>query len=293
MSGFANYKLHFGNALSVLTGLGPNSIHTVVTDPPFGLVEYSPEHLEKRRKGQGGVWRLPRSDDGSLRQPVPRFTVLTQRQHECIHVFFKELATELFRIVVPGGHVFVASNTLVSHLVDLGFIEGHFEKRGQIVRVVQTLRGGDRPKNAHAEFPDVSVSPRGVWEPWQLYRKPCEGRVQDNLRKWKTGGLRRPTTDVPFKDLIHSAPARKDERQLAPHPSLKPQAFLRQLVRASLPLGQGVLLDPFMGSGSIIAAASRLSIPSIGIEYYEEYFDMAERAIPLLAKLDVDDLPFK
>ena len=100
-------------------------------------------------------------------------------------------------------------------------------------------------------------------------------------------GFRRPSADVPFKDLIHSSTARGLERELAPHPSLKPQAFIRQIVRASLPLGEGIVLDPFMGSGSTIAAASRLGIYSIGIEYDEEYFRMAESAVPLLAALDV------
>ena len=288
MRKYAEYELHFGDALECIRQFERHSIHAVVTDPPFGLVEYTPEHLEKRRDGNGGIWRLPRSHDGSKRQPVPRFTVLTQRQHIKIRKFFRKVARQLFRVMVPGGHVFVASNPLVAHLVDVAFIGGQFEKRGQIVRIVQTLRGGDRPKNAHADFPEVSVLPRGAWEPWLLYRKPCEGRVQDNLRKWKTGGLRRPAVDMPFKDLIQSSPARGRERRVAPHPSLKPQAFIRQLVRASLPLGEGILLDPFMGSGSTIAAASRLGIYSIGIESDKYFFDMAESAIPRLTAFEVD-----
>jgi site-specific DNA-methyltransferase (adenine-specific) len=54
-------------------------------------------------------------------------------------------------------------------------------------------------------------------------------------------------------------------------------------VRASLPLGKGVILDPFMGSGSTIAAASACGLRSIGIELNPEYFEMAEKAIPGLA----------
>jgi DNA modification methylase len=118
-----------------------------------------------------------------------------------------------------------------------------------------TMRGGDRPKHAHEEFSNVSVMPRSMWEPWLLFRKPLEGRVQDNLRKWKTGGFRRVSGERPFGDVILSAPTRKRERAFAPHPSLKPQAFLWQIVRASLPLGEGVVLDPFAGSGSTLAAA--------------------------------------
>src|SRR6202008_3038788 len=108
-----------------------------------------------------------------------------------------------------------------------------FEKRGEIVRLVQTLRGGDRPKNAHIEFAGVSVMPRSGWEPWGLFRKPCEGRVQDNLRRWKTGGLRGPSAAPPFGGGMRSGPTRKQERAIAPPPSLKPQAFMRSIVRAA------------------------------------------------------------
>jgi DNA modification methylase len=127
--------------------------------------------------------------------------------------------------------------------------------------------------------------PRSAWEPWGLFRKPCEGRVQDNLRKWKTGGLRRISAEIPFSDVISSAPTRSEERAISPHPSLKPQSFMRQIVRASLPLGRGVVLDPFMGGGSTIAAAISVGYESIGIELDPAFFKTAATAIPQLASL--------
>jgi site-specific DNA-methyltransferase (adenine-specific) len=184
--------------------------------------------------------------------------------------------------------LFVATNPLLSQLVYLPLAEAGFEKRGEIIRLVKTLRGGDRPKNAHGEFAEVTVMPRSGWEPWGLFRKPCEGRVQDNLRKWKTGGLRRVSSERPFEDIIRSAPTRSVERAIAPHPSLKPQAFMRQVVRASLPLGLGTVLDPFMGGGSTVAAALAVGYDSIGIESDPVFYRMAERAIPELAKFGVE-----
>ncbi len=158
------------------------------------------------------------------------------------------------------------------------------ERRGEIVRLTMTMRGGDRPKAAQDEFPDVSVMPRSMWEPWLVYRKPLEGRVQDNLRKWRTGGFRRPDKDRPFGDVVVSAPTRKSERLLAPHPSLKPQAFLRMLVRSVLPLGEGVILDPFAGAGSTLAAAESVGYASVGIEKDSHYFCMAMESIPKLVR---------
>jgi site-specific DNA-methyltransferase (adenine-specific) len=265
-----------------------NSIQAVVTDPPYGLLEYTDKELEKLENGRGGVWRIPPSFDGCVRRPLPRFTVLSQEDHLALREFLTRFATLLLPVLVPGAHVFVASNPLFSHLVCESFTNAGFEKRGEIVRVVQTLRGGDRPKNAHEQFPLVSVMPRSCWEPWLLFRKHCEGRVQDNLRKWKTGGLQRISEDQPFRDLIASSPARGKERLIAPHPSLKPQAFVRQLVRAALPLGQGVILDPFMGSGSTVAAAAACGFKAIGLENNAKYFLMASKAIPRLAALEIN-----
>src|SRR5258708_16461792 len=281
------YAVHTVHPFEWLKAAPMNSIEAVVTDPPYGLVEYSDKELTKLKNGKGGIWRLPPSFDGSKRMPLPRFTVLTESDQKSLRDFSYRLASLLKCVFVPGGHVFIATNPLISHLVYESFMKNGFEKRGEIIRTVYTLRGGDRPKNAHDEFSDVTVMPKSCWEPWGLFRKPCEGRVQDNLRKWKTGGLRRISASEPFKDLITSSPARGREREIAPHPSLKPQNFLRQIVRAALPLGEGTILDPFMGSGSTIAAATACELRSVGLEVREEYFTMAKSAIPQLAEFEV------
>jgi site-specific DNA-methyltransferase (adenine-specific) len=208
---------------------------------------------------------------------------LTPEQLEEIRSFFFVWTRLLMPKLVPGAQVVVASNPLVSYIVSAALADAGLERRGEIIRLTMTMRGGDRPKAAHTEFAGVSVMPRSMWEPWVVFRKPVEGRIQDNLRKWKAGGFRRPRKDKPFGDVIESAPTRKTERCLAPHPSLKPQAFLRQLVRAVLPLGEGVVLDPFAGAGSTLAAAEAIGYASIGVEKDEHYFNIACEAIPKLA----------
>ncbi len=265
----------------------PHSIQGVVTDPPYGLVEYRPEQLKKRANGNGGIWRIPPSFDGHQRSPLPRFSVLTDAELLGIYRFFREWGALLEPTLVPGAHVLVASNPLVSHIVAIALHRAGFERRGEIIRLVQTMRGGDRPKNAHEEFEDVTVMPRSQHEPWVLFRKPLDGRVQDNLRKWRTGGLRRTSADKPFGDVIRSRPTRPDERSLAPHPSLKPQAFLRQVVRAILPLGEGTVCDTFAGSGSTLAAAEAVGYASIGVDSDAVNAVMAETAIPALAAYEV------
>ena len=158
----------FREAIQWLSSLPPNSIHAVVTDPPYGMIEYDEKNHSKLRKGRGGVWRIPPSFDGVNRKPVPRFTVLTKKEIVNLHGFFSSIAYGLLKALVPGGHVFIASNPLISTMTFHAFMESGLEKRGEMIRLVQTLRGGDRPKGAEEDFTDVAVMPRSCWEPWGI-----------------------------------------------------------------------------------------------------------------------------
>src|SRR5579859_2867252 len=66
----------------------PNSVSAVVTDPPYGLIEYNEKEQKKLRAGRGGVWRIPPKFDGSNRKPLPRFTVLSAQERDAIVEFF-------------------------------------------------------------------------------------------------------------------------------------------------------------------------------------------------------------
>ena len=281
-------RLYTSDCMGWLATQATNSIHAVITDPPYGIREYSAQEQDKLRRGKGGMWRIPPSFDGHVRSPLPRFTVLDDDDRAFLLVFFKNFARLLHRVVVPGGNIAVASNPLLAHIVSSAFSAGGFEIRGSVARLTMTMRGGDRPKNAHTEFDGVSVMPRSMWEPWVIARKPIEGRVQDNLRKWKTGGWRRPSNERPFGDVIRSSPATQRERKIANHPSLKPQSFLRQLVRASLPLGEGVV-SIRLPVRDRPCGLNFVGYESIGVEKDPVYAKMAAKAIEPLSRLYLID----
>lgn len=268
-----------------------SSIHAVVTDPPYGVKEYEPEQLEKRTNGNGGVWRIPPSFDGHVRSPLPRFTALNNGERKLMRDYFSEWAKLVLRVIRPGGHIFVASNAFLSQIVFSAIAEQGFEFRGEVIRLVRTMRGGDRPKNAEDEFPHVCSMPRSRYEPWGVFRKPFLNgmKVSDCLREFQTGGLRRKPDGNPFEDVIESERTPQKEREIADHPSLKPQSFLRRIVYSSLPLGEGIILDPFMGSGSTIAAANAVGYSSIGVERMDEYYQMSKQAIKKLSVIVVKD----
>ena len=281
-----DFRLHHADCFDWLRECAPASVHAVCTDPPYGVLEFTKKEVAKLRAGRGGVWRLPPTIGGSKRDPLPRFTVLSDAQKVELRCFFHEWGKLLLPVLVPGAHVCVAGHPMLQPLVQIAMAEAGFEIRGAIMRVYFSFRGGDRPKNAEREFPEVCVTAKGAYEPWMLFRKPIEGgTVAENLRRWKTGGLRRPSSDRPLPDCLASGRTPDRETKISDHPCLKPQQFMRVVVRALLPLGEGVVLDPFMGSGATLAAASAVGYESIGVELDEGYFDLAERAIPQLAAL--------
>lgn len=276
-----------GDSLSWLAQLPEGVIDGMVTDPPYGVKEYEFEQIEKMNNGGTGIWRIPPAFDGHERDPLPRFTALNNKEREALRRFFFDFGRAALRPCKPGAHMLLASNSFLSHLVFGALIEAGWEFRTEVIRLVQTMRGGDRPKLGEKEFPDVCSLPRGGYEPWGLFRKPLPDkmRVRECLAVYGTGGLRRISDERPFFDVIPSERTPKRESQIADHPSLKPQSLMRQLVHAILPLGKGVVVDPFMGSGSTIAAAEAIGYRAIGVERYRDYYDMAVKAVPRLSRL--------
>jgi site-specific DNA-methyltransferase (adenine-specific) len=267
-----------------------NSLYGIVTDPPYGVKEYDFDQIEKRENGNGGIWRIPPSFDGNMRSPLPRFTALNDKERAEIARFFSEWSECVLHALRPGGHVFIASNAFLSQLVFSAITHGGLEFRGELIRLVRTFRGGDRPKNAEEEFPNVSSLPRSCYEPWGIFRKPLPKgmKVSDCLREYGTGGLRRISEDQPFSDVIESERTSARERSISDHPSLKPQSFLRQVVRAVSPLERGVIADPFMGSGSTVAAAEAVGMQCIGVERHSGFFEKSVDSIPRLKGLNVE-----
>lgn len=60
------------------------------------------------------------------------------------------------------------------------------------------------------------------------------------------------------------------------HPAEKPAALLRRIVSES---GGGLVLDPFMGSGTTLVAAKAEGHPAIGIEIEERYCEIAAKRL--------------
>ena len=158
------------DCLDWLAKADENAVSTIVTDPPYGVKEYETSEIERLQNGnRGGIWRLPPNFDGSEHAPLPRFTALSPKERIALIEFFTSWFRAALRVIRPGGHMFVASNSFLSADVFGAIIAGGWEFRGEVIRFVSTLRGGDKPKLHEEEFPAVCSLPRGHYEPWGCF----------------------------------------------------------------------------------------------------------------------------
>ncbi|MBS7251544.1 MAG: site-specific DNA-methyltransferase [Candidatus Freyarchaeota archaeon] len=65
------------------------------------------------------------------------------------------------------------------------------------------------------------------------------------------------------------------------HPAMFPEELVRRLIKIYTKEGE-VVLDPFMGSGTIVLAARNLNRKGIGFELCEEFFSLAKKRLRYL-----------
>jgi len=80
------------------------------------------------------------------------------------------------------------------------------------------------------------------------------------------------------KDVWSMTRLHRQDPERVDHPTQKPLAVIERMVRASCP-ADGLVLDPFMGSGTTAVAAARLGRRFAGFEINPDYLSIARRRL--------------
>jgi DNA modification methylase len=165
-------------------------------------------------------------------------------------------------------------------------------KAHQIIRPSSTVGAWECVSECAVRLLDADA---GVSRSSGLYRATDHG-ANGNQRVTDFGGRGVPATMYadhggPSR-YFYCAKASPSERgAFNDHPTVKPLALMRWLVRLVTPQG-GTVLDPFCGSGSTLLAAAREGFDAIGIDADPHAVEIATRRLredagPLLADLEV------
>lgn len=103
-----------------------------------------------------------------------------------------------------------------------------------------------------------------------IYGRYAENQINSNTVYGDSGGASR--------FFYCSKTSKKERGEDNPHPTVKPLTLMRYLCRLITP-PDGVILDPFMGSGSTGIAALEEGFYFVGIDQEQQYVDIAEKRI--------------
>jgi site-specific DNA-methyltransferase (adenine-specific) len=142
-------KLHEGECLDVIKTLPDHSIHSIVTDPPYGL------------SFMGRKWDYD----------VPS----------------KEIWIEVMRVLKPGGYLLSFSGTRTYHRMAVEIEDAGFEIRDQIGWLYGS--GFPKSHNLDGDWDGWGTALKPAWESIVVARKPIIGTVAANVMAHGTGAM--------------------------------------------------------------------------------------------------------
>lgn len=294
------FLLRQGDARDLLADLDDQSVHLVVTDPPYFI----------DRMGQD--W-----DDKGLRQSAAKAGVVgglpvgmkfDARQGHAFQAFMSGIATECLRLLKPGGFFLCFSQPRLYPRLGVAVEDAGFELRDTITWqrpgqakafsqdhfVRRRIAAGKLTQAQGAEILerlDGRKTPqlRSDSELITVAQKPREGTFIDNWLTHETGliDMSRHWNGKTPANVISSSRIRAGKSADNPHFTVKPVDVLTHLIEVFSRPGQWVL-DPFMGSGSHGVAALMAGRNAIGIERVDSYAALARERMRAAGGVPLD-----
>ena len=242
------FTLHNGNALEYLKTLENESVDIVITDPPYSSGgQFRGDRMadtETKYKGFSNG-----DENWKTQTEYPEFTGDNRDQRGYLYWCALWIG-ECQRVLKNGGLFFM------------------FTDWRQLPTTTDAIQAGG------LIWRGVTVWDKGVG-------RPMKGRFRNHLEYicWGTNGAMRDVENVYPSSIFYSAPPSPNERQ---HRTEKPTELIRAILEMSKV--DGVVLDPFMGSGSTGVASLETGRSFIGCELTAHYFQVAEKRLKLAAQ---------
>ncbi len=257
------HVLHSGDARKTLSTVTTESIHLVVTSPPYWTLK---------------EYRESESQMGHIEDYEEFLTELDRVWRHC------------FRALVPGGRlVCVVGDVCLSRRKNSGrhtvvplhaSIQEHCRKIGfdNLAPIIW-----HKISNAVYEVENGSSFLGKPYEPNSVIKNDIEFILMER----KPGGYRTPDLPTRVLSVISAENHKKWFQQIwtgltgastRQHPAPYPLELAERLIRMFSFVGDTVL-DPFLGTGTTTIAAAKTGRNSVGFEVDSHYFDLAHKRI--------------
>ena len=144
------------------------------------------------------------------------------------------------------------------------------------------IRGGSFIKDS---YKTIACAPqksneKGRWPANVLFDEEAATILDEQSGIGKSGSSVSGTVSSGASRFFYCAKAGASERgDSNNHPTVKPLKLMEYLIKLVMPPKDGILLDPFSGSGTTILAAKRMGHRAVGLEKSLEYCEIAKSRV--------------
>lgn len=274
-----------GDSIAILKTFPDNSVHTIISDIPYGIGCDDWDVLHSNtNSAYGGTSPAQLSGGGLFRRrgkPLNGWSEADKRIPAEYQEWCSLWASDWLRVLKAGGTCFVFAGRRYAHrcitaLEDAGFTfkdmlaweKDNAPHRAQRLSAIYARRNDEENAEKWEGWRVANLRP--LFEPVLWFQKPYRtgGTIADNvitneLGAWNEYALEHYNAhENTFSNIIS---VRTEQEDHGLHTAQKPLKLMELLISLVTLEGQTVL-DPFMGSGTTCTAAKRLNRHYIGID---------------------------
>ena len=297
--------LNLDECVEFMKKMPNNSIDMVCTDPPYFLDGLN-NHWNKKSLDEKG--------SSTVVGNLPKGMKFDRNQSKKFNEFYSIVSIEVFRILKPGGSFLSFSSPRLYHSMTMAIEDAGFEIRDMLGWIyTQSQVKAFSQDHIIDNDKDLSIEQKAElknlckhWKTPQLKPaiepicfavKPIEGRYIDNFKKYgvglmntsldtKMGNSYFPSNIIVTENIseeldkvfLIAKPKKIEKGEYNTHISVKPVNLISHLIKLFTKEG-GIILDPFMGSGTTAVACIHTKRNYIGIEVNKEYITISEKRI--------------
>jgi site-specific DNA-methyltransferase (adenine-specific) len=292
-----------GNSIDIVKTIPDNYAHAIISDIPYGICYDDWDVLHNNTNMALGGSSIAQTKSGGLfkrrGKPLNGWSEADKKIPIEYQEWCSQWAKDWLRILKPGGTCFIFAGRRYAHrctvaLEDCGFTfkdmlaweKASAPHRAQRVSEIFKRRGDAVSAENWEGWRVANLRP--LFEPILWFQKPYRtgGTIVDNILNNSVGAWNENALKIYNDNMFASSTtcsnvlriaAEKDDRGL--HEAQKPLKLMECLVALVTP-AEGVVIDPFAGSGTTCVAAKKLGRHYIGIEINSHFTEIA------LARLD-------
>ena len=237
-------RIYQGDCLDLLAQIPASSIDLVFADPPYFLSNGGITcHAGKMVSVNKGAWDVSKGPDAN-------------------HAFNTAWLAACQRVLKPNGAIWVSGTAHVIHSVGFAMQQLGFK----LLNDISWVKPNPPPNLSCRYFTHATETII-----WAAKDKKSRHTFNYKLMKETNRGKQ-------MKSVWEIKPPESWEKKFGKHPTQKPVALLERILLASTNEGD-VVLDPFLGGGTTLVTAFRLSRQAIGCELSLESVSLSLRRI--------------